>query len=423
MGSNKMAEELARFRFGLIAPVLNDLTGTQRKYFLELTKKSFQVPGKDTRQNFSLSTFKAWLANYKSNGFDALYPNTRSDKGQVKCILDETQIKIKKIIEDLPDLSCSGIYRKMIKEGLMNVSDFSAGTLRHYVRTHKLRENIAKIPRQKFETAQVHQLWLTDFMHGPHICDANKHNKKRKTYLLAIIDDHSRFIMGARFFWQENKIALATLLKDIFLQYGVPLKLYCDNGSAFSSDFLILICARLGLSLIHSKPYDSPSRGKIERYNGSVRTMFLAANNLNDCYSLEALNLLFQTWLHDEYHQKLHSSTDQKPIDRYFHSLKNISVRHHSKEELDLAFQNTFTRNVRNDATISVDNVFYEVPAEFIGCKVELRYPIDDKTNLTLYQDGRSFKSIKPVNLIENAEKPALKIKFIANIEKLGDIL
>jgi len=75
-----------------------------------------------------------------------------------------------------------------------------------------------------------------------------------------------RGIVGHAFSAHETVSVLTLVMKDAFLAFGLPKRFYVDNGSAFSSDLLARACARAGISLTHSKPYDSPSRGKIERF-------------------------------------------------------------------------------------------------------------------------------------------------------------
>jgi transposase InsO family protein len=97
------------------------------------------------------------------------------------------------------------------------------------------------------------------------------YGKSAKSILCAIIDDHSRVIVGSAFSTKETVSALTVVLKEAFETHGLPMRLYVDNGAAFSSELLHLACARSGISLCHSKPYDSPSRGKIERFFRTVR--------------------------------------------------------------------------------------------------------------------------------------------------------
>ena len=110
--------------------------------------------------------------------------------------------------------------------------------------------------------------------------------KKRRLLLCAIIDDHSRMIVGSNWALSESTETLEVALKQAALTYGLPKIFYCDNGSVFVSGHLQLVCARLGTALLHSKPYDSPSRGKIERFFRTVRLNFLPLLPTNVSYSI-----------------------------------------------------------------------------------------------------------------------------------------
>lgn len=140
-------------------------------------------------------------------------------------------------------------------------------------------------------------------MHGPYVKDGKK---KIKSYLCAIIDDYSRVITGGAFYLMESSLSLEKTLKDAVLTYGIPQKLYCDNGKVFVSGYIHQVCAKLGTALIHSKPYDSPSRGKIERFFRTVRDMFLPNIPYNEQLSIEILNNMFKEWLLKQYHHNFH---------------------------------------------------------------------------------------------------------------------
>jgi hypothetical protein len=115
-----------------------------------------------------------------------------------------------------------------------------------------------------------------------------------------------------------------------------------------------------GISLIHSKPYDSPSRGKIERFFRTVRERFLSI--LQEGLTLEDLNEAFSLWLKDDYHHKLHSGIGERPIDRYNASMGRVLIRRLSRAKLDEIFLTRHERVVNHDATISFKGALYEVP-------------------------------------------------------------
>ncbi len=416
--NKKLADEIALFRYSLIAAVLHDQSRGQRRYFREISKKQFKVPGRQEKKAFSVSCLKTWLRLYRTGGIDALYPSTRSDAGTSKKISLELAEKIRKVIADYPYLSCAGIYQLLVRTGEITKFDFTEATLRNYISKNSLKtKNSQGVARKKFEMPAVNMLWVADFMHGPYLIDTTDHNRKKKTYLCAIIDDHSRLIVGARFFFAENSLSLATVLKAAILQHGICQKFYCDNGSVFSTSYLNLACARVGIALVHSKAYDSPSRGKIERAFRTVKSMFLAALKLDNIKSIDSLNEHFTNWLSQAYHQRIHGGTTQKPLERFLTSLSHTTVKRIAEHELDRAFYGSFERLVKNDSTISYQSKSYEAPPEYIGYKVEIRFPLDKPEQLTLYHDNQPISELKLVNLTENAQKPYTAIHFNKNLK------
>ncbi|MEI6064814.1 MAG: DDE-type integrase/transposase/recombinase [Pseudanabaena sp. ELA748] len=381
-------------------------------YFREVAKKTYQNPGNTKTKAYSVSTLKGWLRQYRFSGIDALYPAVRKDAGISKKIDAGVAEAITRIFTEYPEISASALYRMLVKRGAITKEIFTETTLRNYIRKNNLRAKLASnIGRKKFEMPAANMLWTMDFLHGPHVSDKWAHNSKRKTYLCAIIDDHSRLIVGAKFAFAENSMALATTLKAAVLQYGIPQKVYCDNGAAFSTHTLQLACARIGMALIHSKAYDSPSRGKIERFNRTVRQTFLSVLPKEALGSLEDLNTHFSRWLSEDYNGNIHSGIEAKPKDRFLKSIAKQAIRRVSTHELDQSFYESFQRKVKKDATISIQGCLFEVPCEYMGCTVEIRIPLG--TNIyTLFVDDQPVQVIKPVCLIENAQKPHTGIHF-----------
>jgi len=77
----------------------------------------------------------------------------------------------------------------------------------------------------------------------------------RKAILFAILDDYSRLIIHGEFYWDDCLPRLEDSLKKVTLKYGVPEQLYCDNGAVFSSSHLEKVCGKLGVRLLHTRPY------------------------------------------------------------------------------------------------------------------------------------------------------------------------
>jgi transposase InsO family protein len=408
-----LSEKIALFRYGLISPILYEMTAHQNKHFQNVASQLLTVPSKSEPQRFSISTLKKWLSSYRKGGFAALYPRNRQDKGQTRVVPEHLRADVVELVQDYPELSAAGLFRRLLKSGSIKKGEMSESTFRRFMITEKLRDAILVPPkaRKKYECAAVNQMWIADFMHGPKIPDPGSHNLKKKTYLCAILDDHSRLIVAAQFQYQENKLALADTFKSAVNQYGLPDRFYCDNGASFSSEYLIRVCAELQISLCHSKPYDSPSRGKIERFFKTVRAQFLADNVIADFKSMADFNAAFQRWL-TGYHDALHTGIEQSPKARYFQSLNSTKIRREHAAFIDEAFLVTHNRLVHKDATIRLYSCLYEVPATYIGQKIDVFHPIDAPNRMHIKgSDGQEIP-IRRVDKIGNSETPALGIQF-----------
>lgn len=402
-------EEIALFRYSIIAPLIHKTSDNQACYFKDMAARVYTLPDGESRK-FHWRTFKSWLRVYRRKGFDGLKPKKRTDQGISRLIGEELKAVICRKFQEFPTISVSALYRILVDDGSVRDGSPAEGTIRAYVNEHKLRpQGEPIVPRKKFEKPFVNDLWITDFLHGPTLFIDGK---KRKVFLTAVIDDHSRFIVGSRWALQENTEIMELLLKEAFGAYGLPKRLYCDNGATYSSHHLQLICARLGIALIHSKPYDSPSRGKIERFFRTVRQMFLPTIGLNQEYTTAGFNLLFREWLGNDYHRRIHKGIEETPLDRFLEGSKGVEIRRIGQTELDRHFQQTFTRKVKNDATISFNSILYEVPPRYIGSMIELRHPTGEEHEIWLYENDAPVLKLARVNAVENSVLSGKGISF-----------
>jgi transposase InsO family protein len=396
MNDEKKRHDIAVFRFGLIAPAANKThAGTQAEYFRRLTQTELDVPHAGLVR-YKPETLRRWLSDYRTGGFAALIPKPRSDVGQHRVITPEIEARIRELLAEHPRITAGKVRERLVDEGTIASRSPSESVIRRFIRSRGLR--VAEpLPsgRHAFAKTDPNQLWTLDFMHGPRLSGL-----RSRPRLLAIIDDASRFIVFASFLPSESYADLAPGLVDAVVRHGLPLAIYCDNGAAFSTRDLALACARLDVALIHSRPYTPQGRGKIERFFLTVRKRFLDALDSEHLRSLDALNAAFASWLDSDYHRRLHSGIGATPLSRFLDSKR--PKRWVSRQEIDLHFHCTLTRKVRSDCTVSVNGVRYEVPAQWIGRKVELRHPVDDPTALTLFAQGQPAAAIKPLDLEHN---------------------
>jgi transposase InsO family protein len=391
-------ERIALKRYQIISPVLAEPAREQNEYFRKQATVKHDFPRYGTRK-FKVSAMKGWLKKYRKGGFQALKPKDRSDKGRPRRLDPDTLKLIEVKCKAYPRWTVQMLYEDLRDQQLLGEPPVHYNTLLRAVKSEGWLELKARSDvRKAYEVDNINELWVCDFMHGPQIITANR---TAKAILCAIIDDHSRMIVGHAFSTSETISSLTLVLKEAFLSYGLPKRLYVDNGPSFSSELLARSCALAGISLIHSRPYDSPSRGKVERFFRTVRERFLSGVQQN--VSLDELNEAFWLWLNDDYHHKFHSGIGERPIDRYSASLERTPIRRLSKAELDEIFLLRHERVVNNDATISFKGAIYEVPAAYIRQRIEIRHPVDDPLQLYLYDNGLRVGAIKLVDKKENA--------------------
>jgi len=113
--SDKRSEDIALFKYRIIAPVLNDSGKRKMRYFRKMAKQEHEVPYLGQKR-YEAATFKSWLRDYRNGGFDALKPKTRSDKGSSRKINEPLAQIIKDKAESFPFLSSAALYRLLISE-------------------------------------------------------------------------------------------------------------------------------------------------------------------------------------------------------------------------------------------------------------------------------------------------------------------
>ncbi len=410
----KKAEDIALFRYGIISPILYQREEKQNEYFRDLASKEYQVPHLGTKK-YSVSTFKSWLYAYRREGFDGLIPRARKDKGSSRKIPLHFGETLKNLVGSQPYITYSTLYRELISGDVIKPYDFTLQTLIKFMKDrHILLREHPVIPRKKFETEHVNDLWIMDFMESISLFNGRR---KGRTYLLAIIDDYSRMIVGYLWSFHDNAAVCEEVVKSAMLTHGLPRKLYADNAKVFSSQALHLPCAKLGIAFIHSKPYDAASRGKVERWFKTVQTMFLPTIKKENL-TISALNASFDEWVKNEYHRRVHQGIGEPPLMRFMRGLEQAPIRRIPEEALELIFYRKIRRRVKKDCTVSVSGKLYEAPAQYIGMEVELRFSSSTPTELFIFEQEQPSCKLKILDIHQNANPPHVSINFSNLLKK-----
>lgn len=353
-------------------------------------------------RQFTWRTISTWLYRYKKHGVTGIENKVRRDKGLPRKVTPEElleAINIAKAHFRDKHYDRMRLYRYCIEKGILNKNQIAQTTFYRFIREYELLKDDDQLGNKKrlaFCMQYANQLWQGDTMYGPYVKD---HNTPRQTKLIAFIDDASRVVTHAEFFFEENIDTLVRVLKAAFYKRGVPEQLYVDNGSIYTSQEITLICARIGCILRHTPVRDGSAKGKVERFFRRVRQQFLSRTL--DLGSLEKLNDQFTVWLEDEYNGVVHCALGMKPIDRFGFDLKRIRFLPPS-ETNDELFYAEETRCVKKDNTFSFKNVRYETPVDLREKQITIRFDRSETDRVVIYYKNQRMGEAGPVDLIAN---------------------
>jgi len=363
--------DIAHFRFALIAPVIQGtyFEPSAAAYFRKVTDNDLTLPD-GTTFKYNPKTLEKWIEAYRNGGMDALMPKKRSDIGTSRALNDTAIEEIFNLKEQFPRLNATQIYFRLIENGFLPKS-VSVAAVQRFIKKHDLKSarNLNIKDRKAFEEPYFGAMWQADTCYLPYI---SEDGKKRRTYLIMILDDHSRLIVGGQIFYNDNAYNFQKVLKSAVATYGIPHKLYLDNGSNYIDKQLALICGSIGTVKLHTPVRDGASKGKVERNFRTLRERWLNGMDVSTISNLEAFNQQLSAYIR-KHNTTLHTAIKETPMDRLIRTKGQIKVPI-SHEWLDEAFHNRVERKVNNDACISINKTYYDAPQQFIGMKVQVRF-------------------------------------------------
>ena len=400
-------DAVALFRYGLIADLVH-LTPGERGIYARLAEKAartYEIPG-SRRGRVAAETIRGWLGAWRKGGFDALRPKTRADQGQPRAIATEVVDLLCMIKDDKPVLSVRMVIEAARASGQVAAEMELAPATVHRLLSQKglmakRPEDPTSKDRRHFAFDRANELWMSDVMHAVAVTVEGK--RRHKTYLIAFLDDATRVVPFACFALSENTAAFLPVLEQAIRRRGLPKRLYVDNGSVYRSHHLSLVCAKLGITLIHSRPYVPQGRGKQERFFRTVRMQLMPTLGPDDTASLDALNRRLWAWIESEYHQRPHKGLDgETPLDKWAQVSDEVRLPEPGTD-LGALFLFEEKRKVARDRTVSLRGVLYEVDALLVGCTVTLRFdPTRPGRPVEVWHKGRKVELARKVDAYAN---------------------
>jgi transposase InsO family protein len=422
--TKERAEKVALFRYGLIGDLVHLPAGSRGLYgrLREKAELDYAIPG-STRVRVAPETIRDWLKRYRKGGFESLKPKPRSDQGESRALPREVADLLLSIKDEKPDYTVQLVVREALTSGKVPEGlHLAPSTVHRLLSRAGLMAQEPGAPTSKdhrrFEFEKAGDLWMSDVMHGPAVAAGGK---KRKAYLISFIDDATRVVPYAAFALSENTAAFLPVLKEAVMRRGVPKRLFCDNGAAFRSHHLALVCAKIGATLIHARAHHPQAKGKKERFYLRVRTQLLPTLCPEDLSSLDALNRRLWGWVEGEYHRTPHRGLGgETPLDKWARVADEVR---YLDADLDDLFLQEAKRKVARDRTVSLDGLVYEVDAALVGEAVVLRHdPAKPGRPVQVWAKGKKVQDARLVDTHANCfvrrETPAgLRLADLAKKE------
>jgi transposase InsO family protein len=400
--------EVALFRYTLILPLIQHdpkRDGSKKALRNSIAATERDIPY-SRRRKVSVSTLRRWEKAFRKGGFDGLKPTPRADRGSCRAISPETLDRAETLKREQPLRSARSIIRILSLDTTNPIPEprLAPRTLRRQLSrrgataAQLLAEQRPK-PYRRFERSHFGDLWQGDAMDGPYLPNPADADKQRQVFLFAFLDDHTRLVPHAQFYWNEQLPRMEDCFKRGIMRYGRPLAIYVDRGNVYRSNQLDAICASLGIQRILGTAYYPEGRGKIERFFQFVQSDFLPELACSSVTTLRQLNESLLAWIEVVYHTKCHAETGQSPLERVRQD-EAPSTRPADPEELRQAFLHRITRKVTTTATVSFKNNRYRVPDYLRRQKIELRYDPFDLTQIEVWLNSAFLQLAEPDRIV-----------------------
>jgi transposase InsO family protein len=246
------------------------LTAEQRLLILDTWRRS-ELPAKDFAAMVGISkhTLYKWNQMFEKDGPAGLLNRPRGGKSGSR-LPQPVRRSILMLKDDHPDWGCQRISDVLARGPGMGASPGAVGRVlkEEGYELIEARTQPHGQPPRRFERARPNQLWQTDLF------SFVLKRQNRRAYLVAFLDDHSRFLVGFGLHASQSTALVLEVLRSALTAYGCPEEILTDNGTQYvtwrgTSAFRKELQSR-GIRHVVASPRHPQTLGKIERFWGSL---------------------------------------------------------------------------------------------------------------------------------------------------------
>jgi len=389
------AADLA-FRYGLISPLLDPALSRAEKaaYRRGILARSHHHPTRGL-VTVSARSIRRWIREYRIHAQCGLSRRLRKDRGSRVLQPAHLQLAVS-LLKENPRRDTAFVIAEMehafpelegrVKRSTLNRHLHALGVRRRALP----EETSAGPPYRSFEATAPNELWHSDCHHGPPALAPD--GKVLPTRIFAWLDDHSRTVCHCEAYFDESLPCLEDCLKKAMLKFGVPRRVYTDRGSVYSGTQFALICSDLGIYPVPTTAYSPWKHGKIERLWGVQEDQIWSEIALLPPLPLEKVNRYLQGWVEAEHHAREHSSTGQRPLERW--GKNRPSVVYPTNEQLERLFWLWQRRKVTTTGVVKLCGNEYHVDPMLAGRNVIARYDPFDLRQIQVWSNEKMPRSL-----------------------------
>jgi putative transposase len=399
-------QDIALFRISVLGP----LVGAELAHgeLVELCRAAAErrwlcPDGKQRR--IEPRTIENWYYAYKNGGFARLLPRNRKDLGtsDIRAELADLLLRAK---QEKPRRSVVRLIRMMVRAGKASPRELSRSSVHRLLQRHGASGRPERGPsaeRRSFLYEFPGELLIGDVLHVHRkVLDAS--GRQRKAYMLSQIDCATRYVPESFFAFTEDAAEQEKGLKRVVRAHGLWRAYYVDHGAAYVARSLKIICAGLGMRLLHAGRGDAAAKGAIERWHRTWREE-VEDELPEEPIFIGELEQKHRAWLACDYHARKHDTTGRAPKEHWLELCEALRALPRDID-LDELFLHRAERKVNNTGTVRWNGRRYEVSPELTGQKVELRFdPSAPEQPPRVFVNERFVCDTVPLDLLRNARR------------------
>jgi len=354
----------------------------KKKELLERAREMYYNQGRSIEDiaielNKSKRTIYRWL-NLANQEVSLDSHQSKKKSGRPKIYPPEIIDRIIELKKELPQRTAPLVH-KWLKKEFPDVCP-SIPYVRKIIRDQGLSNNTTDRKRgyRRFQRSKPNDMWQID------IAGVETVGHLKQVYLIALLDDCSRFVVAAQYFKDQTAKNVIKIVRDAILAYGRPNEILADNGTQFKNILGDLatkysrLLESLGIKPVFASPYHPQTKGKLERWFKTVKQMFLIEarfffRNNPEC-TFADFNQMLEEWVKWYNTEKLHRSLPNKcpPEKIFFETEGRIFRPLQVKVNWDRWLHELSQRKVNKYNEIHYKSQLFSVPPGYSGSKIDV---------------------------------------------------